>query len=103
MICLNTFVINGSKEIVYSSQSKICLLFLNRGITFAIFSLSGKTPVHSDWFIITERVGGITTLISLSNIDNISSCPELCLGLRPLIRVSTSSLLVYVKLVTDAF
>ena len=51
--------------------------FLNIGITFAIFSLSGNTPEYKTWFINSVNDLKITGSITLSNFVETPSNPQL--------------------------
>ena len=54
--------------------------FLYKGKTLAILSSSGKIPVVNDWLIVIVNIGAITWDILFSNLDEISSVPQLDLG-----------------------
>ena len=56
--------------------------FLNRGTTWANLRLSGKIPVHSDWFIITVKGSTSMPFILLMSLEEMSSGPPLVLAVR---------------------
>ena len=56
--------------------------FLYKGITLAIFNLSGNIPVHSDWLIMWARGAAITGLIIFNSLEDMPSTPQLFLTER---------------------
>ena len=54
---------------------------MNNGIIFAIFNLSGKIPVESDWFKIKVIGDNMRWQIFFISIVDISSWPQLCFEL----------------------
>ena len=77
--------------LVYNYQVYVGLLFLNNGIIFAIFNLSGKIPVESDWFKIKVIGDNIRGQIFFISIVDISSWPQLCFEFILLIILNTVS------------
>ena len=57
----------GRREIGLLFSNKDGSSFLNIGITFAMFSLSGNTPEYKTWFINSVNDFKITGSITLSN------------------------------------
>ena len=64
--------------------------FLNKGIIFAILSLSGNIPVESDWLIIVASGYISRSFNFFTKIALIRSNPELVLFSRVLIIFKTS-------------
>ena len=78
--------------LVYNYQvyvGQIC--FLNNGIILAIFNLSGKIPVESDWFKIQVIGDNMRGQIFFISIVDILSWPQLCFELISLIILDTVS------------
>ena len=69
----------GRREIGLLFSNKDGSSFLNIGITFAIFSLSGNTPEYKTWFINSVNDFKITGSITLSNFVEIPSSAHLFL------------------------
>ena len=74
-------------------------------MTFAIFNLSGNTPVIRDWLIIQVNDGTIDGLINFSNSVEIESYPALLFSLKQLITLVTisSDVNLKVKVCVDLF
>ncbi len=74
-------------------------------MTFAIFNLSGNTPVIRDWLIIQVNDGTIDGLINFSNSVEIESYPALLFSLKQLINLVTisSDVNLKVKVCVDLF
>ena len=77
----NIFENAGNSDIGLQLSSLCGSSFLNNGIIFAIFNLSGKIPVESDWFKIKVIGDNMRWQIFFISIVDISSWPQLCFEL----------------------
>ena len=87
----NIFENAGNSDIGLWLSSLCGSSFLNNGIIFAIFNLSGKIPVESDWFKIEVIGDNMRGQIFFISIVDISSWPQLCFELILLIILNTVS------------
>ena len=87
----NIFENAGNRDIGLWLSSLCGFSFLNNGIIFAIFNLSGKIPVESDWFKIKVIGDNMRGQIFFISIVDILSWPQLCFELNLLIILNNVS------------
>ena len=59
-----------------------CFIYRYNSITFAVLKIFGIYPVSIDLLIIMQRGSQILSFMLLRNYVLMSSCPQLCFGLR---------------------